>query len=93
MREEGKLVLESMNTKQDKRKEPLVFIATAPNELVANLWKDALEENGIHPLLKSVNLVTSLYVSPASMKYQIHVLQQDEEKAREVLAPFLEDED
>ena len=44
MREEGKLVLESMNTKQDKRKEPLVFIATAPNELVANLWKDALEE-------------------------------------------------
>jgi hypothetical protein len=76
----------------EKRKEPLVLIATAPNEVVANLWKDALEENGIKCLLKSVNLVTSMYTSPITLQYQVLVLASDAERAKEVLTPFLGDE-
>lgn len=75
-----------------KNKSPLVFLANAPNEVVANLWKGVLEENGIQSMLKSVNLATSLYVSMSMLQYEIYVLAEDEEKAREILTPFFEGE-
>jgi hypothetical protein len=81
-----------MGASPDKGKEPLVYIARAQNEVVASLWKEVLEDNGIHPLLKSINLVTSLYVSPANIQYEIHVLESDADKAREILTPFLEED-
>ena len=81
-----------MSTKSAKGKEPLVHITTAPNEIVANLWKAVLAENGIHCLLKSINLVASLYTSPITLQYEILVLSSDAEKAREILTPFINEE-
>jgi hypothetical protein len=77
--------------KADKGKERLVYITTASNEVVANIWKDVLEENGIKSLLKSVNLVTSMYTSPITLEYEILVLASDAEKAKEILTPFIEE--
>jgi hypothetical protein len=65
----------------DRGKEPLVLIATAPNEIVANLWKEALIENRIKCLLRSVNLVESMYTAPITLQYQVLVLNSDAEKA------------
>jgi len=76
----------------EKFNEPLVYIATAPNEIVANMWKDALEENGIKCLLRSANLITSVYALPIANQYEVLVLASDAEKAKEILTPFLEDE-
>lgn len=81
-----------MSSKDEKGKEPLVHIATAPNEIVANVWKDALAENGIKCLLKSINLVASMYTSPYTLQFEVLVLASDAEKARETLTPFLEEE-
>ncbi len=61
----------------DRGKEPLVLIATAPNEIVANLWKEALIENRIKCLLRSVNLVESMYTAPITLQYQVLVLNSD----------------
>ncbi len=80
-----------MPSNSNKGKEPLVSVATAPNEVVANLWKDALEQNGIKCLLKSINLVTSFYTSPITEQFEVLVLASDAKKAREVLTPFLEE--
>lgn len=82
-----------MTIRPDKGKEPLVWVATAPNEVVAKIWKDALEENGIQCLLKAENLVESMYTSPITLRFRVMVLASDEKRAREVLAPFLEEEE
>jgi hypothetical protein len=67
-----------------------VQIAVAPNEMVANIWKDVLEANGIRCLFKSINLVESMYTAPITLRFQVMVMPQDVEKAQEFLAPFLE---
>jgi hypothetical protein len=67
-----------------------VQVGVAPNEMVANIWKDVLAENGIQCLLKSINLVASMYTAPITLQYQVMVMPRDAEKARDVLAPFLE---
>ena len=76
----------------EKVNEPLVHIATAPNEIVANLWNDVLAENSIKCLLRSANLITSVYASPIANQYEVLVLASDAEKAKEILTPFLEED-
>jgi hypothetical protein len=82
-----------MSSKPDKGKESLVQVAVAPNEIVANIWKDVLEENGIRPLLQGINLVESMYTAPITLRYRVMVLSSDADKAREVLTPFIEAEE
>ncbi len=71
--------------------EPLVHIATAPNEPLANMWVGILENEGIHSLLKSGNLKAAMYMPSLSYGCEIHVLASKAEKAREILSPFLEE--
>jgi len=47
--------------KDEERHEPIVHIATAPNELVAKMWSGILEERGIRCLLKG-GRTSSCYV-------------------------------
>ncbi len=54
------------------------------------MWKDALEENGIKCLLRSTNLVTSIYTSPITNQFEVLVLASDAVKAKEILTPFLD---
>ena len=69
--------------------EPVVYIATAPNESVANMWAGILEEQGIRCLLKSANLRAAMYAFTYNMTCQLHVLASQADQAREILSLFL----
>jgi hypothetical protein len=70
--------------------EPLVHVATAPNESVANMWSGILEEHGIRCVLRSANLRVAMYHFTYNLTCQIHVLASQAERAKGILAPFLE---
>ena len=72
--------------KDEERPEPIVHIATAPNELVAKMWSGILEEHGIRCLLKGGGLQAAMYASPLAVNWNVYVLESQAEKASEVLA-------
>ena len=82
---------------EEPRGGALVHIATAPNEIEARLWKGILEDNGIQSMIKVAESL-NLYLSPLALKHQLYVLEEDEQKAREILdgvitfEPEIEDE-
>jgi len=76
--------------KHEGTDEPLVYVATAPNESVANMWSGILEEHGVRCVLKGANLRAAMYHFTCNMTCQIHVLASQAERAKEILAPFLE---
>jgi len=69
-----------------EKREPIVHIATAPNELVANMWSGVLAEQGIRCLLKGGGLQAAMYASPLSVNWSVYVLESQAEKALEILA-------
>lgn len=71
------------------RKGPMVHIATAPNELEAQLWKGILEDNGIYSMVRTTESL-NLYISPMSLKHELYVLEPDEENARNILGDISE---
>jgi hypothetical protein len=75
---------------QQKDSEPLVCVAMAPNETIAYMWSEILEENGIHCLVKGDDRYPSLYVNYILRCY-IYVLASERERAKEILIPFLEE--
>jgi hypothetical protein len=77
---------------QKGKNEPLVFVARAPNEIVATMWKGILEENGVQSMLKSVSFMESAQYAHNLFPFDIYVLDSDSEKAREILTPFLDEE-
>lgn len=79
----------SVQPRDEETDEPLVYIATAPNESVANMWAGILEEHGIRCLLKSADLRAAMYAFTYNMTCQIHVLTSQAERAKEILSPFL----
>ena len=70
------------------REGALVHLATAPNEIEARLWKGILEDNGIQSMIKVAESL-NLYLSPLGLKHRLYVLEEDEEKAREVLGDII----
>ena len=62
----------------------LVHVATAPNEIEARLWKGILEDNGIPSMIKVAESL-NLYLSPLALEHRLYVLEEDEQKAREIL--------
>ncbi len=71
--------------------EPLVLVAAAPNEPIALMWAEILENEGVHNLIKrQQDLVITMYVGFTFPGCEIYVLASQAEKAREILAPFLE---
>jgi hypothetical protein len=64
----------------------LVKIAVAHDELEANVWKDALEQDGITPYVKSLDPLTPFGVAPSlPASFEVYVLAQDEKRARWIL--------
>ncbi len=64
----------------------LVKIAVARDEVEANVWKDALEQEGITPYIKSLDPLTPLGVAPTlPSSLEVYVLASDEKRARWVL--------
>ncbi|HEY8599053.1 MAG TPA: DUF2007 domain-containing protein [Thermomicrobiales bacterium] len=69
----------------------LTRIASAPNAVIAEMWKGLLDNEGIPALLRMSGPLTA-YVTFAS-GYDILVLAANAEEARELLAAFNENED
>ena len=64
----------------------LVKIAVAHDEFEANVWKDALEQDGVKPYIKNLDPLTPFGVAtslPAS--FEVYVLARDEKRARWIL--------
>ena len=78
------LPTQSSLLKRKKTDEPLVYMATAPNEAIAYMWSEILEEHDIYCLVKR-GLEAAMYASPVP-SCEIHVLASQVEKAREILA-------
>ena len=72
--------------------EPLVYIATGPNEPVARMWAEILENEGIHTLVKSGELQAAMYMPSLLSRCEIYVVESQAEKAKEILTPFQEDD-
>lgn len=75
------------------KNEPLVLIATAPNEPIAVMWAGILENEGIRSYMKGDDLKATMYIPPVSSMYRIYVLASQAEAASEVLKPFLEQDE
>lgn len=70
--------------------EPLVLIATAPNEPLANMWADILLQQNIHVLVKKMPITPAYQLFAANTPQQIYVLASDADRAKEILTPFTE---
>ncbi len=84
MKEPTKKTQQSSNQKKD----PLVFVASAPNEAIANMWADILKQHGINVLVKH-GPVTSYAVSFGE-SIEIHALASQASEAKQILKPFVE---
>lgn len=78
--------------KNKGHEDPLVRVAVAPNEPLAKMWAEVLENEGIHSVVKSRSLRASMYVPSLLAACEIHVLASQAESAKEALAPFLGDD-
>jgi hypothetical protein len=68
--------------------EPLVHVATAPNEAIAGMWAGILENNGIRCLIKGGDFKWSRYAFLHKPFRRIYVIQSASETARTLLLPF-----
>ena len=75
------------SSQSEKNKDPLVHVATAPNEAVAGMWKDILEEDGIRVLIKGADLYP--YVT-FNASCQIYVLTSQASEAKQILDSFIQ---
>ncbi len=70
--------------KNTHNEEPLVKVATAPNEALAGMWAELLRNNGIQCLVKPTGPGMA-YFSTALVEHYIYVLASDAEAARAIL--------
>jgi hypothetical protein len=64
----------------------MVKIAVAHDEVEANIWRDALEQDGVIPYIKSLDPLTPFGVAPSlPASFEVYVLPQDEKRARWIL--------
>ena len=68
--------------------EPLVHVATAPNEAIAGLWAGILENNGILCVIKSDNLRSAQYSLLYNQYQSVYVLKSVARRAKTILQPF-----
>ena len=72
-----------MATQKSRR---IVKIAVAHDEVEANIWRDALEQEGVTPYIKSLDPLTPFGVAPSlPASFEVYVLPEDEKRARWVL--------
>ena len=54
--------------------DPIVYLATAPNEPLARMWADVLEEAGIRTMVKVVGPGIVAWGSAFSLEHELYVL-------------------
>ena len=73
--------------------EPVVYLATAPNEPMAHLWRDVLRDEGIRSLAKAAGPGIGGWGTAFGMEHELFVLSSDLSRAREILAELERDDD
>ena len=68
-----------------RENKPLMHIATASNQFIADLWAAILEDNGIHCLVRRPDLSIAFQISPLNLSHDIYVLASQAESAIEIL--------
>ena len=76
--------------KLKKKNDPIVPIATAPNEITAKMWEDILKEEGIRCVLSSSSPGAASDTLVFYAPIMILVLLSEAKRAKQILAPFLE---
>jgi hypothetical protein len=72
------------------RPDELVRLAIASDEIEANIWRDALEQEGIRPLVRSRSPIASMGGGAIFETFEVLVLGRDEKRARWVLGEAME---
>jgi hypothetical protein len=62
-----------------------VHLATAPDQITAEIWLDILRQEGISAMIRPSDAVSYLGVSAVSCRVQ--TLEEDLDRAREILGP------
>ena len=68
-----------------------VYLTTAPDQTIAEMWRGLLNEEGISAMVRPSDAVSFLGVSPYPCR--LMVPEEEIEKAREVLEPLLDEEE
>ena len=73
--------------KHELGNKPLVHITTAPNEVVAQMWAQILEDDGIHCLIKRGTVTSDFFslLTNTGVPAEIHVLSSQAQEAKEIL--------
>lgn len=66
--------------------EPIVYLATVPNEPLALMWQQILRDEGITAMIKPTGPGVGAWGSAATFEHQIFVIASDRERAREIMA-------
>ena len=66
--------------------DPVVYLATAPNEPLAQLWVEILADAGIRAMMKPVGPGYGAWGSAATLEHELYVLRSRLEEAAAVLA-------
>lgn len=68
-----------------------VYLVTAPNEPIAQMWQDILKQKGITAMLKGESgSVGQPYASSLALHCELHVRESQLSRARTVLRPYVE---
>lgn len=73
--------------------DPIVFLDTAPNEPLAQMWADVLADAGIRTLLKTGGPGVGAWASAATMEHELHVLRSRLPEARGILDELKREDD
>jgi hypothetical protein len=66
--------------------EPIVYLATAPNEITSQMWLEALRNAGIRAMAKPLGPGMGAWASVATMEHALYVLQSQYDDARDLIS-------
>jgi hypothetical protein len=69
----------------DVDEDPIVYLATVPNEPMASFWTEVLDEAGIRTLVKPVGAGIGGWASAATLEHELHVLRSRLGEARAMM--------
>jgi hypothetical protein len=72
------------------RPDDLVRLAIASDEIEAHIWRDALEQEGIRPLVRSRSPLSTMGGGALFESFEVLVLARDEKRARWIIGEAVE---
>ena len=65
--------------------DPITYLATVPNEPLAQMWADVLRDAGIRTLVKAVGPGVGAWGSVATFEHELHVLRSQLSEAEDIV--------